>query len=190
MKKILVFLGYSNAKSYTGALADAYEKGAREAGFLVERVNIGDLKFDPVLHKGYSIIQELEPDLKDTQEKIKNSDHLVLIYPNWWGTMPAVLKGFFDRVWLPGFAFRFYKNGMGWEKLLKGKTAHVILTMDARPFLSWFLFGDNRNEICDAILGFSGFSVGCTKVGPLKNSSEKMRAYWLRKMYEWGRKGK
>ena len=81
-------------------------------------MNIRDMKFNPILKDGYKVIQPLEPDLKALQENIKCSDHFVVIYPNWWNTMPAVLKGIFDRAFLPGFAFNFDKeSGKGYTEI-------------------------------------------------------------------------
>ena len=111
-KNILILLGHSDSETFSGAIATTYEVAAEEAGHNVVRVNLGDLQFDPILHKGYKEIQELEPDLIDLQEKIRDADHLVLVYPNWWCTMPAILKGLFDRIWLPGFAFNFNHETM------------------------------------------------------------------------------
>ena len=90
MKKILIFLGNPTTDSYTGKLADTYQESAKSAGFEVDRVNIADLTFDPILHHGYRQIQELEPDLKMMQEKINWADHIVIIYPNWWVTITAM----------------------------------------------------------------------------------------------------
>jgi len=190
-KKILILMGHPHTDSMCGTLALAYKEGAEEVGYEVRIENIGEMKFDPILHDGYRSIQELEPDLKKFQEDIKWADHFVLLYPMWWSAMPAVLKGLFDRVWLPGFAFHFNKGGMGWHKLLKGKTARVIVTMDSWPFVSRFLFGDSTNEIARGVLGFAGFHpVKVRKFGPVKTASESHKLRWERKMHKWGMKGK
>lgn len=176
IKKVFVLLGHTDSETFSGALTDAYEKGARAAGHQVERINVGDLHFDPVLHKGYKVIQELEPDLKRVQETIKWADHIAIFYPNWWGTMPAYLKGMFDRMYLPGFAFRFRKESALWDKLLKGKSACVYITMNTNPLLAQFFWGDNSNEIRRNILEFAGISpVRLVKIGPVeKMAKEKL----------------
>ncbi|MBX4198123.1 NAD(P)H-dependent oxidoreductase [Candidatus Parcubacteria bacterium] len=189
-KKIYIFLGQEDKETFCGALADEYEKGAKEGGHEVRRANIGDLKFDPLLHKGYKVIQELEPDLKKVQEDMRWAEHIVVIYPTWWSMMPAILKGFFDRVWIPGFAFHFHPR-LGWDKLLKGRTGHVFITMDSWPLLSRMLFGDSTNEIGRAILGFAGIHpVNIQKIGPLKHATDARKQKIKEKIYHLGLKGK
>lgn len=188
MKKIFILVGHPDPHSLTAAFADHYEAGALKAGHEVRRMNLGDIEFDPILHKGYKVIQELEPDLKTFQANVRWADHLVILYPNWWGTMPAVLKGLFDRAWLPGFAFRMYKNGMGWQKLLTGKTARVIILANTNPVLSYTLFGDFTNELERATLAFSGIRSRCHVFSPSEKASEKKRAAWLRQMERMGGK--
>lgn len=189
--KILVLVGHPDSVSLNVELANAYAEGAKEKGHEVKRVNLGDLNFDPILHQGYKVIQELEPDLKQLQEDIKWCDHFVIIYPSWWSTMPAILKGLFDRIWIPSFAYSFKKEGIGkgylWTKLLKGRSARVFITSDIRPIIGRIMFGDNTNEIGRAILGFAGFLVNIKKIGPLKNISDKGKESWIRKMKKWGR---
>ena len=187
-KKIFVFLGHPDTDSMCREFADSYAKGANETGNEVRRMNIGDMAFDPILHHGYKVIQELEPDLKIFQENVLWCEHLVIVYPSWWSTMPALLKGLFDRSWLPGFAYKFKLNGLGWMRLLKGRTATVFVSSDSAPLLARFLFGDNVNEIRDGILWFAGFSARIRKVGPMKKISPENRAKWVAKFEVWGKK--
>src|SRR3989344_1992594 len=143
MKKILVLLAHTDPTSYTAQLANAYESAASNAGHEVIRVNIGDLTFDPILHMGYKEIQPLEPDLLSLQGRFKEADHIVIIYPNWWRTMPAILKGLFDRFCLPGFAFNFNKQTKKIEKHLAGKPGRLIILYGSHsPFKTWWQFGD------------------------------------------------
>jgi NAD(P)H dehydrogenase (quinone) len=189
-KKIFILLGQEDKDgTYCSSMANEYESAAREYGHEVRRANIGDLAFDPLLHKGYKTIQALEPDLKKLQEDIRWSDHVVIVYPTWWGSMPAILKGLFDRVWLPGFAFHFHPM-LGWDKLLHGRTGRVITTMDNGPLVERMLFGDFTNEISRAILGFSGISVSVTEFGSVKNASEHKKAMWLKKAASLGKRAK
>ena len=187
-KKVLVFLGHPDTESMCCQFADSYAEGARLAGCEVRRTNLADMQFDPILHKGYKVIQELEPDLLKLQEDVRWCDHLVIVYPSWWSTMPALLKGLFDRMWLPGFAYKFMPSGLLWHRLLYGRTATVFVTSDAHPFLARFLFGDNVNEIRDGILWFAGFSPKIKKVGPMKKISPENKAKWIKRFAKFGRR--
>lgn len=189
-KKVFILLGHPDEDSFNCTLANEYERGAEEAGHEVRRMNLGDMQFDPVLHQGYRTIQQLEPDLKSFQENVNWCDHFFIIYPTWWSSMPALLKGVFDRTWLPGFVFHF-TSSYSWQKLQKGKTARVIVTSDNIPFAQWLLFGDTTNEIARGILGFAGFKVRVKKFGYLKHfSSTGRRERIKRKVYRLGRKAK
>ncbi len=190
MKKIYVLMGNPDKEgTFTNKLANTYEAAAREAGHEVRRDNIGDLQFDPILHKGYRAIQELEPDLKKVQENLKWADHFVLVYPLWWSATPALLKGMFDRMWLPGFCFHFWKNGMGWDKLMTGKTARVIALSKLHPLAIRFMFGDFTNEIRHATLGFAGYKVRMTDVGNSERLSDRQKNAWLRRIAALAKRG-
>lgn len=190
MKKIFILQGNSDNEGFCGTLANAYEKGARDAGHDVRRINIADVKFDPILHKGYKVIQQLEPDLVRVQDSIKWCDHFVLFYPMWWSAMPAALKGMIDRMWLPGFAYHFNKNGMGWHGLLHGRSARIVMTMDSWPLVQRLLFGDSTNEIARAVLKFSGFHpVRVKKIGSVAHLNEIHKNHWIHTMSKWGRRG-
>jgi putative NADPH-quinone reductase len=190
VKKILVLLGNSDVETFSGEVASAYVRGASAAGHMVERVNIGDLVFDPILHKGYKVIQELEPDLVELQKKIQLADHFVLVYPNWWCAMPAILKGLFDRMWLPGFAFNFDKETRAVIQRLSGKTARVIILSGSHsPFVQWVKYGDYANEVVRGLLGFAGMKVGVTSFGPCERQDPHAHSVWIKKTEVLGAKG-
>ena len=190
MKKILVILGHPVADTFSSSVLDAYASAAEESGAMVEVLKLRELEFDMNFSTGYRGHQELEPDLKDAQEKIAWADHLVLIYPNWWSTFPALLKGFIDRTLLPGFAFKYRKGLLNWEKRLKGRSARVIVTMDTPLwYYRWYLRRPGHNAMGKGILGFCGFRpVRFTTLGPLKTSTERRRRLWLKEVERIGRK--
>lgn len=195
-KKITILLGHPDAVHDTLSknLALMYETAAKAAGHEVQRFNLYDLKFDPTLHEGYRTIQALEPDLLKLQEAIRWCDHFVIIYPTWWSSMPGPLKGLFDRIWLPTFAFNIRKTvqgspSVGWRKRLKGKTARVITLSGSHPFAVQILFGDYTNEIRRAILWFAGFRVRSTKLGPSETAPEWLKNSWRRRVAHLGKMG-
>ena len=189
-KKILVILGHPYEKSLCNAVAESYAEGAKEAGADVKVLKIGNLKFNPNLEKGYHKIQKLEPDLKNAQKMIKWADHLVWVYPNWWSTMPALMKGFIDRIFLPGFGFQFKKNSPMWDKLFTGKTAHLIITMNSPKIVYTLMFGKpGVNQMKKGILGFCGVKpVRATILSPAEMASKQKISQWLNKIKEKGRK--
>jgi putative NADPH-quinone reductase len=196
-KNIVLLLGHPDAKNDTlsKSLTLMYETAAKAAGHTVTRFNLYDMQFDPTLHEGYRTIQPLEPDLLKLQEAIKACDHFVLIYPVWWSSMPGPLKGLFDRMWLPSFAFRMRKHkdgtqAFGWKKLLKGKTARIIALSASHPFFVQVLYGDYTNEIRLSILWFAGFRVRSTKLGPSEKAPEWLKNSWRRKVALLGKLGK
>ena len=187
-KKVVVILGHPDSNSFCGALFKAYQESAKRIGADVREIKIGELKFDPVLWKGYNDIQELEDDLLSAQQLIKWADHLVFIYPNWWGTMPAILKGFFDRAFLPNFAYKYRENSPFWDKLLTGHTAELLVTMDTPPmYYRWVWKRPGHNEMKKTILGFCGIKVTrISEFAPIRFSSSEQRAKWLKEASRLG----
>lgn len=190
MKKILIIQGHPDPESYCRALGNAYKMGAISAGAEVQEIVIRDMSFDPNLIFGYRKRTELEQDLLAAQQKIKWADHLVIIYPLWWGGMPALLKGFFDRTFLPGFAFQKRENSVWWDKYLKGKSARVITTMDQPPWYHWLVYGKPAHKAMKKmILGFCGIKpVRITSIGPIRFSTDEFRKKHLEKVNTLGSK--
>jgi putative NADPH-quinone reductase len=183
-KKVLLILGHPAGDSFCGALAERYRQAATAAGHEVQLLRLGELAFDPLLHRGYAGAQPLEPDLLAAQEHIRWAQHLVFVFPVWWGGVPALLKGFLDRVLLPGFAFRYRKGSPFPEKLLKGRTAHLLVTMDTPPwYYRWFQRMPALHQMRRTTLAFCGIRSLRTQVyGPLLNASAQRRESWLGKV--------
>ncbi len=184
MKKILLINAHPNADSFNFALFEAYKKGAIAAGAELKEIVIKDLKFNPNLQFGYQKRTELEPDLLEAWDKIQWANHLVWIHPVWWGGLPAISKGFVDRLFLPGFAFKYRDNSVWWDKLLAGKTAHIITTLDQPSWYYRLAFGrPSVNQLKKSILEFCGVKpVKVTYVGPIRNSELTTRTKYLEKI--------
>ena len=190
MSSVLIINAHPRKDSFCGALAESYRKGAVESGADVKLVHLIDLEFDPILKTKNTQSDDLEEDILRIQKEISNADHLVFVYPNWWGTYPALLKGFFDRFFTSGFAFRYRKDSNLPEKLLTGKSARVIVTMDTP--LWYYSIGYKKpghNSIKRSVLGLCGISpVRITAFSPIRHSTPEKRTKWLEKVYRLGTK--
>ncbi|MGX4586405.1 NAD(P)H-dependent oxidoreductase [Paenibacillus chitinolyticus] len=189
--RVLIIQGHPDRESYCSALAESYRKGAAAAGAEIRFVQISDLDFNPNLAYGYRKRTELEPDLLGIQESIRWANHVVFVYPTWWWTMPALLKGMIDRVFLSGFAFKYKsKDSITWDKLLKGKSARLIVTMDTPVWYYQTIGGSpGHKAMKKGTLEFSGFKpVRVTTLGSLKLSTADKRKSWLNKAEKLGRK--
>lgn len=190
-KKILILNAHPYAESFGNSLAQKYYQGSIDSGFDVKITNLRELNFDPILHGGYSVITELEDDLKEQQELIKWCNHLVIVTPLWWAGMPALLKGFIDRTLLPGFAFKYSETSPMPKKLLEGRSATVIYTQGA-PFLySLLVLRDSFwNSLKGGVLKFCGFNpVKRMVFDSISSSTAEKRDEWLNKIYEKGKQG-
>jgi putative NADPH-quinone reductase len=181
-KRILLILGHPSGASFCAALAERYVQSAIDAGHEVRQLRLGELDFDPVLREGYRQIQALEEALSVAQSDILWAEHLTLVYPIWWGGIPALLKGFFDRVFLPGFAFKYRKGKAFPDKLLTGRTAHLLVTMDTPPwYYRWFYRMPGLHQVRKTTLEFCGIKpLRTLTFGPVLGSSDHQRKAWLR----------
>lgn len=181
VKNILVINGHPTANSYNDAIANAYVESATQAGATVKLLTIRDLQFNPNLSLGYSSPTELEPDLQEAQRLIQWANHLVWVHPVWWGGLPALLKGFIDRTFLPSFAFKYRKDSVWWDKLLAGRTGHIIYTLDQPYWFYWLINGKpSVYQLKKMTLEFCGISpVRTTCIGAVRNLSDDKRKNWL-----------
>lgn len=188
MKKILLIQGHPDAESFNFALYEAYKKGAIASGAEIKEIIVRDLQFNPNLQFGYRKRTELESDLLESIEKIKWAEHIVLFYPVWWGSVPALLKGFIDRVFLPGIVFEKIENSVWWKKLLTGRTGHIVSTLDQPAWYYWLNYGrPSYHAMKRMTLNFVGIKpVRTTTIGPIRLSKDSYRANWLKKLEKLG----
>lgn len=189
-KNILLILGHPSEASFCNALLDAYKNGAEAAGAICKTIYISRLKFDVNLADGYKTgeVMQLEHDLATSQQLLQWANHVVMAYPNWWGFMPAVTKGFIDRVFLPGFAFRHHSGKIFPEKLLNGKSLRLLITMDTPKWWFYLVYRASQYQILkDIVFGYVGFKpIRFSTFGFMRKSTDQQRINWLRKVKQLG----
>lgn len=170
---LLVINGHPNPTSLNATLAQTYIETAQALGATVRYLAIGELHFNPNLQYGYAKRMELEPDLLCALDDIYWSTHQVWIHPMWWVGMPAIMKGFFDRLFLPGLVFKHHTSTHT-EGLLQGKTARIIVTMgDLSPEIHQSVYHASGSiPLKEGILAYCGVEVEQAEVfGPLNDYS-------------------
>jgi putative NADPH-quinone reductase len=174
------------------ALAQAYGDGARAANHEVRTLDVAQLDF-PLLRSQHAWTHEpLPPALAPAQEAIRWADHLVFFFPLWLGGMPALLKGFLEQIAREGFAFaKEAGNPMG-HKLLKGRSARLVVTMGMpAPVYRYYFRAHSIKALERNILGFVGIApIEETLIGLIESMDDKARAKWFRKLHELGRHAK
>ena len=157
MAKILILNGHPEADSLTSELASSYEQAARR-GAEVERIDLRELAFELVLQKEHAG-RALEPDLARAQDAIRRAQHVVWMFPTWWSGPPALMKGFCERVLTTGFAFQYRGRYQTPTRLLSGRSARMICSMDSPSY--WYRFVQRRplhSAFLQHTLGFCGFA--------------------------------
>lgn len=183
MKKILVIDGHPWKDSLCASLATSYVKSAKYAGADVRFLKPRELEFNPLLERAQD---PLEPAIKESQESLLWADHLVFIYPTWWTNMPALLKGWIDRVFLSGITYQYDGKSPLPKQLLKGKTARLLITMDAPGFYNRWIQGQGQTHAMrKGTLMFCGVKpVQVNPFGSVKTSSDEKRRGWMKKAGE------
>ncbi len=175
---------------FGNALSDAYRHGAESAGHEVRLISVASMDF-PLLRTQEEWEEGVPPpSIASAQDTIRWATHLVIFYPLWLGSMPALLKGFFEQVFRPGFAIHPQEEGRPWAQLLKGKSARIVVTMGMPPWIyRWFFSSHSLKSLERNILGFSGIGpIQETLIGSIGSLDEKKREAWLRTLEDLGKK--
>lgn len=193
-KRIVIVQGHPDidAKHFGHTLAEIYKKSAEAAGHEVKLIEVAKLKF-PFLTSKNEFESSIFPHaIQQSQEIIHWAEHLVIIYPLWLGTMPAILKAFFEQTFRPGFAFSYSgTNGMP-KKLLVGKSARIIVTMGMPAFIyRWYFRAHGLKNLKRNILSFCGVHpLKESLIGMIESNNNANREKWLAKMHKLGQQGK
>ena len=179
--RIYLLMAHPDRTSLCSAIADTYQAAALAAGHELQRQDLATMAFDPILHQGYKTIQPLEPDLVEAQRLIDWCERWVIVYPAWWGSVPALLKGFFDRALLPGQAFKPHDRDPFWDRLLTGRSGQLFVTADAPDIWTWLAYHNSDvRMVKHAVLGFCGIRpVTVRRFAEVKSSTAAQRAQWL-----------
>jgi len=174
------------------ALAAAYAEGSRSAGHNVKIFEIAQLDF-PLLRSKEQFDQGALPEiLQPAQDAIAAADHLVIVYPLWLGSMPALLKGFLEQIFRPSFAYDLADPSTGkLTKRLKGKSARIVVTMGMPALAYRWMFGAHSLKSLERnILGFVGIApIKETLLGMVEVASPETRRKWLEEIERLGRSG-
>ena len=186
-KRVLVLAANPKANSFINSLAEAYANSAEEKNE-VQLLKISDMEFSLDLSGGYSEEHSMEDSLKSFQASLEWCEHLVIFTPIWWGSLPAKLKGLIDRTFLPGFAFQYEKGKLIPKKLLQGKTARIVMTMDTPPWYYFLIQGAPAiKQLKTTTLKFVGFnSVKSKMIGPIISSTKESRSKWVNDVSKLG----
>lgn len=193
MKNILIIQGHpdSSNEHFCHAIADKYTSAAKDVGHTVKHIVVADIAF-PLLTKPNDYQQEKPcEDILNAQQKIVWADHLMVIYPMWLGDMPALLKGFFEQVLRPGFAYSESNNNGMPERLLKGKSARIVVTMGMPAlFYRWYFKAHTVKNLSRNILSFCGFKpIKTSLIGRVFAGNEDHLCEELSKISHLGRLG-
>jgi putative NADPH-quinone reductase len=192
-RHIAIIQGHPDPKGdrFCHALANSYAKGAEEAGYEVETVPVSELDFPVLRTKEDFETGTVLPSIQQSQQAISQADHLVIFYPLCLGTMPALLKAFFEQVFRYGFALSADENDRMPKGLLTGKTARVVVTMGMPAIIyRWYFGAHSLKSLERNILKLSGIGpIKESLIGMVDESDNKNRRKWLEKMSSLGQKG-
>lgn len=171
----LVIDGHHDGRSLTASLVQRYAAGHGDARVLALR----DLDFDPNLRFGYRERMTLEPDLIEAKQALHEADTIVVATPLWWGSVPALLKGFFDRALLPQQEYRYTKLGLV-EGLLPARNGRLLLLADTPWYFAPFTGLPAQTHVARGTMRFCGIrSVRTHRMLGVKDADAVTITRWL-----------
>lgn len=190
--KVLVVYAHPYKKSLNHAILEAFLEGLKEGAHEGDLIDLNQDEFNPVLNEGslalYSKGETTDSKVLNYQNRIKNAQYVVFIFPIWWANIPAVLKGFIDKVFLPLFAFKKGKRfPIPLLKCLKG--AAVFSTMSSpKIFTNLWLRNPVKQSFVKGTLKFSGIKkVKNFNLSMVDRLNDKRAKKWLGKVRKFAK---
>ena len=183
---VLIILGHPDKKSFNHAIAQTCISQIETNGHCTLFHDLYAENFKPLLHIANEKYEmQIDNQLKAHCDNLINSDGIIIIHPNWWGQPPAIIKGWLDRVLLPGIAYDFVENKKGENipiGLLKAQRA-IVFNSSNSPY-------EKKSDPLKSIWKNSVFNFcGVNKIEHrnfclVKNSDENQRNQWLNEVKE------
>ena len=190
-RRIAIVQGHPDrsARHFCHALAEEYVRGAEDAGHDIQLIDVARLEFPFLRSQRAWEDQALPSSLKVAQTTLAWAEHWLVVFPLWMGDMPAILKAFFEQVLRPGFAFGAGAPGPFSEKLLKGKSARIVVTMGMPAVVyRWYFRAHSLKSLERNILGFCGVApIDETLIGTVEEEGRATHEKWLSQLRKLGR---
>jgi putative NADPH-quinone reductase len=177
---------------FCNALVSAYSRGAADGGHETRTIDVARLEFSLLRSRNDWESPALPAAIRDAQAKIEWATHLLIAYPLWLGSMPALLKAFLEQTLRPGFAVSAAESAAIWDKLLSGRSARIVVTMGMPAFVyRWYFGAHSLKSLERNILRFVGIGpVTETLIGAVETCGDIRRRGWLAKLASLGRQGR
>lgn len=177
--KILAVLAHPNKDSFTRALMDEFVSAAESAGHSVTIADLNAEGFDPRFNMDdvavYQGLAEVSEQIAAEQKRISDADAMAFFFPLWWWSMPAMLKGWIDRVFSSEFAFSFV-DGHSTGLLPHRKVALFCTAATDRGAYRRYGYNAGFQRLVDAgIFGYSGIADVETHIFPEVEDNEEAR---------------
>lgn len=190
--KIVIIQGHPNPAGahFDHALAQAYAEGASAAGHELRWIELARLDVPLLRSREEWEHQPVPESLREAQQAIAWADHLLIVYPLWLGDVPALVKAFLEQVFRPGFAFDLASAGK--KRPLAGKSARIVVSMGMPAVIYRYYFGAHSlKSLRRNVLTFVGIKpVRSSVIGLVESTRPAARERWLRRLRQFGRKGR
>ena len=187
--KVVIIFNHPYHKSYCNAILESVTKGLQSAQHDVDLIHLDNDGFNPVMSepdlKAFVNHKPVDPQVIDYNERLQTADHLIFIFPIWWDLMPAMTKGFIDRVLYPGVVYDHHPRGFGLVPLLKNLKGVTMITTMNKPKIMYSLLIGNliRKALLRSVFKTMGYKkLNWISHNMVKSVSQEKRMNWLAKL--------